>query len=86
MLRDFLGSGSVITGVTRDSPATQVYSIAQEEFISLKPQQVVISVNGNLTPNTAAVIQAISASPQIMRLTVRDPTQGKIEVLLRMKY
>ncbi|HBJ35126.1 MAG TPA: hypothetical protein DDZ51_10305 [Planctomycetaceae bacterium] len=86
VVRDFPGRGAVITDVTQGSPATQAFLIRQDRFVSLKPQQVIVSVNGKTTLNTAAVGEAIRQSPQIMRLSVRDPMQGTIEVLVRMKY
>lgn len=86
IVRDFTGRGSVITEVTPGSPASQVYLVRKDQFISLKPQQVVVAVNGKPTPDTKAVVQEVNASPQIMRLSIRDAKQGTFDVLLRMKY
>jgi hypothetical protein len=86
VVRDFVGRGAVIVEVAPNSPATQVFLVHQNQFASLLPQQVIVSVNGRPTPNTEAVVQALGESPQIMRLTVRDATRGTFEVLLRMKY
>jgi len=76
----------VITEVTAGSPATQVYLVREERFVSLQPQQVVIAINGKPTLDTKAIVQEIQASPQIMRLTLRDSKQGTFDALLRMKY
>jgi len=86
IVRDFPGRGAVITEVSAGSPASQVFLIKQDKFIALKPQQVVIAINGKATPNTEAVVQAVKQSPQIMRLTIRDANTGSMDVLLRMKY
>jgi hypothetical protein len=86
VVRDFPGRGAVITDVAPGSPATQAFLIRRDQFLSLRPQQVILSVDGKPTPNTAAVAAAIRQSPQIVRLTVRDPMQGRLEVLLRMRY
>lgn len=86
VVRDFLGRGAVITDVAPGSPATQAFLIRRDQFLSLRPQQVILSVDGKPTPNTAAVAAAIRQSPQIVRLTIRDPMQGTLEVLLRMRY
>ena len=86
IVRDFPGKGSVITEVASGSPGTQVYLIAKDKMSSLRPQQVIIAINGKTTPNTATVVQEVNRSPQIMRLTIRDVKLGTFDVLLRMKY
>lgn len=86
IIRDFTGRNSVITEVTPGSPATQVFLLRKDQFISLQPQQVVVAINGAPTPDTRSVVQEINASPQIMRMTIRDARQGTFDVLLRMKY
>jgi hypothetical protein len=86
IVRDFPGRGSVIIEVTPGSPATGVFLIRQERFASLQPQQVVVAVNGKPTPDTESVVREIKASPQIMRMTVRDAKQGTFDALIRMKY
>lgn len=86
IIRDFPGRGSVITEVVPDSPASSVFWIQKDQFVSLKPQQVIVSVNGKPTPNTEAVVQTVKSSPQIMRMTVRDANSGSMEVLMRMRY
>lgn len=85
-LRDFPGRGSVIIEVTAGSPATQVYLVRKERFVSLQPQQVVVAINGKPIPDTKTAVQEIQASPQIMRITLRDAKQGTFDALLRMKY
>lgn len=86
IIRDFTGQNSVITEVTPGSPATQVFLLRKDQFISLQPQQVVVAINGAPTPDTRSVVHEINASPQIMRMTIRDARQGTFDVLLRMKY
>ena len=86
VVRDFPGRGAVITDVAQGSPASQAFLIHQDRFVSLQPQQVITSINGKATSNTAAVADAIRQSPQILRLSVRDPMQGTFEVLIRMRY
>jgi hypothetical protein len=86
IVRDFTGRGSVITEVSPGSPATQVYLVRKDQFVSLHPQQVVVAINGKPTPDTKTVVQEVNASPQIMRMTIRDAKQGTFDVLLRMKY
>jgi len=86
VVRDFPGRGAVITEVAPGSPATQAFLIRRDQFLSLRPQQVILSVDGKPTPNTAAVAAAIGQAPQIVRLSVRDPMQGTLEVLLRMRH
>lgn len=86
IVRDFAGSGSVITEVAPGSPATQVYLARKDQFISLQPQQVVVAINGIPTPDTKTVVQQVNNSPQIMRMTIRDAKQGTFDILLRMKY
>lgn len=86
VVRDFPGRGAVIIDVAPGSPAAQAFLIRQDRFVSLRPQQVILSVDGKATSNTAAVADAIRQSPQITRLSVRDPMQGTFEVLLRMRY
>ncbi|MBN8600815.1 MAG: hypothetical protein J0M26_07295 [Planctomycetes bacterium] len=86
IVRDFTGRGSVITEVTPGSPASQVYLVRKDQFVSLSPQQVVVAINGKPTPDTKTVVQEVNASPQIMRMTIRDARQGTFDVLLRMKY
>jgi hypothetical protein len=86
VVRDFPGKGSVIIEVAPGSPGTQVYLLAKDSMASLKPQQVIIAINGKTTPNTKTVVQEVNRSPQIMRLTIRDVKLGTFDVLLRMKY
>jgi hypothetical protein len=86
IVRDFTGRGSVITEINPGSPATQVYLVRKDQFTSLQPQQVVVAINGKPTPDTKTVVQEVNASPQIMRMTIRDAKQGTFDVLLRMKY
>jgi hypothetical protein len=86
VVRDFPGRGAVIIEVAQGSPATQAFLIHQDRFVSLRAQQVIVSVNGKATSNTAAVAEAIRKSPQILRLSIRDPMQGTFEVLVRMRY
>jgi hypothetical protein len=86
IVRDFTGRGSVITEINPGSPATQVYLVRKDQFTSLQPQQVVVAINGKPTPDTKTVVQEVNASPQIMRMTLRDAKQGTFDVLLRMKY
>lgn len=86
VVRDFPGRGAVIIEVAQGSPATQVFWVQQDRFVSLRPQQVILSVNGKPTSKTSEVAEAIGRSPQIARLSVRDPMQGTYEVLLRMRY
>lgn len=86
VVRDFPGRGAVITDVAQESPASQAFLIRQDRFVSLRPQQVIVSVNGKATSSTGAVADAIRQSPQILRLSVRDPMQGTFEVLIRMRY
>lgn len=86
IVRDFTGRGSVITEVAAGSPATQVYLVRRDQFTSLRPQQVVVAINGKATPDTKTVVQEVNASPQIMRMTIRDAKLGTFDVLLRMKY
>jgi hypothetical protein len=47
---------------------------------------VVVAVNGKPTPDTESVVREIKASPQIMRITVRDAKKGSFDALIRMKY
>ena len=86
LVRDFPGRGAVITQVSAKSPASQVFLIHDDRFVSLKPQQVVVSVNGTPTPDTETVVQEIKSSPQIVRLAIRDASTGTFEALMRMKY
>jgi len=86
VVRDFSGRGAVITEVSPNSPATQVFFIKRNQFISLQPQQVIVSINGKLTPDTKSVVQEVNASAQIMRLSIRDSKLGTVDVLLRKKY
>lgn len=86
IVRDFPGKGSVITEVAPGSPGAQVFALKSEKMVSLQPQQAIIAINGKNTPNTAAVVEEVNKSPQIMRLTIRDAKQGSFDVLLRMKY
>jgi hypothetical protein len=86
VVRDFPGRGAVIIDVAQGSPSTQAFLIQQDRFISLRAQQVIVSVNGKSTSNTAAVADAIRKSDQISRLSIRDPTQGTFDVLVRMRY
>ena len=46
LVRDLPGQGVVIASIENGSPATQAFLIAKESFISLAPQQFVVSVNG----------------------------------------
>jgi hypothetical protein len=86
VIRDFPGQGAVIISVQAGSPAAGVFIINQEAFTSLTPQQVIVSVNGQGVQNTDQVVQAIKASPQIVRLGIRDAKKGTFDVLLRMRY
>ncbi len=86
VVRDFPGRGSVITEVTPSSPASQIFVIAKDRFDTLRQQQVVVAINGNRVDNTEAVVKAVADSAQIMRLTIRDATQGSFDVLMRLRY
>lgn len=86
VVRDYAGVGAMINRVEPGSPASQVYELSTKEFRSLQPQQVITAINGRNIQSIADVQTAIDASPQIVRLTIRDPRQGLLEVLLRMRY
>lgn len=86
VVRDFQGKGAVITEVASKSPATQVFRIDQNKFISLQPQQVILSVNDVPTPTTELVVKQVGSSPIIMKLKIRDASLGTFDALLRMKY
>lgn len=86
VVRDYAGVGAMINRIEPGSPAAQVYELKSKEFRSLQPQQVITAINGKNIQSIADVQTAIDASPQIVRLTIRDPRQGLLEVLLRMRY
>lgn len=86
VIRDFPGTGAVITTVEPGSPAAQVYLLREDTFASLAPQQVIVTVNGQAASDTRQVVGAIQASPQIVRLGIRDAQRGTFDVLLRMRY
>jgi S1-C subfamily serine protease len=86
LIRDFPGKGAVITTVAANTPASQVFLVDKEVFASLKPQQVIISINGKPVENTDQVVKAIAQSPQIARLRVREAVKGEFDVLIRMRY
>lgn len=86
VVRDYAGVGAMINRIEPGSPAAQVYELRSKEFRSLQPQQVITAINGKNIQSIADVQTAIDASPQIVRLTIRDPRQGLLEVLLRMRY
>lgn len=86
VIRDFPGRGAVIISVEPGSPAAQAYWIGKDTFVSLAPQQVVAKVNNQLVENTEQAAKAISESPQIVRLGIRDANKGSFDVLLRLRY
>jgi len=86
VVRDFQGKGAVITEVAPKSPATQVFRIDQNKFVTLQPQQVILSINDVPTTSTDLVVKQVGSSPIIMKLKIRDASLGTFDVLLRMKY
>lgn len=86
VVRDFQGKGAVITEVAPKSPATQVFRIDRNKFVTLQPQQVILSINDVPTPTTELVVKQVGSSPIIMKLKIRDVSLGTFDVLLRMKY
>jgi hypothetical protein len=86
VVRDFQGKGAVITEVAPKSPATQVFRIDQNRFVTLQSQQVILAINDVPTPTTELVVKQVGSSPIIMKLKIRDASLGTFDVLLRMKY
>jgi hypothetical protein len=86
VIRDYQGRGAIITSVAGDSPAAQVYEIKTKKFISLRPQQLIVSVNGKKIQDVESLLEALKISPQIVRLGIVDPSSGTHEYLLRMRY
>ncbi len=86
LVRDFNGKGSIITSVEPGSPSAQVFLVGKNAFSSLLPQQVIVSVNGQAIENTEQLRQAMSTSPQIVKLGIRDAAKGNFDILMRMKY
>jgi hypothetical protein len=86
VVRDDQGQGAIITRVAADSPAGQVYEIQTKAFAALRPQQLIVSVNGKKIHGVASLLEALKLSPQIVRLGIVDPSSGKHEYLLRMRY
>jgi S1-C subfamily serine protease len=86
VVRDDQGQGAIITRVDADSPAGQVYEIQTKAFAALRPQQLIVSVNGKKIHGVASLLEALKLSPQIVRLGIIDPSSGKHEYLLRMRY
>ncbi|MCU0715238.1 MAG: caspase family protein [Pirellula sp.] len=84
--RDFAGRGVVILEVAAKSPATQVYDVKAKRFVSLKPQQVVTSIQGVSVTNVESLLKLIADAPQIMRIGIRDTQSGDHEFLLRKRY
>ncbi|XZE34963.1 hypothetical protein SH501x_000441 [Pirellulaceae bacterium SH501] len=84
--RDFAGRGVVILEVTTKSPAAQVYDLKTKKFVSLKPQQVVTSIEGTTVGNVELLLKLIADAPQIMRIGIRDAQSGDHEYLLRKRY
>lgn len=86
LVRDLPGQGVVIASIENGSPATQAFLISNESFISLTPQQFVVSVNGQPVTNMEQLRNLLDASPQIVRMGIRDPNRGTFDVLLRLRY
>lgn len=80
------GTGAVITQIAADSPGRQVYDFRTKKLISLKPQQVIVSVEGQRVSNADELLKILQSSPQIVRLGVRDINGSQFDVLMRMKY
>jgi hypothetical protein len=84
--REFAGRGLVILEVSPKSPATQVYDVKTKKFLSLKPQQVVTSIQGIAVSDVESLSKLIADAPQIMRIGIRDAQSGSHEFLLRKRY
>ncbi len=86
LVREFQGRGVIITQVDPQSPAAQVFSVSKNSLISLQPQQAILAINGEEITSASEAMKKFADAPQIVRLTVQDPLQGKFEVLMRMRY
>lgn len=86
LVRDFPGRGVIITQVDAQSPAAQVFSMSKNTLMSLQPQQAIVAINGTEIADASEAMRSFAEAPQIVRLTIQDPLQGKFEVLMRMRY
>lgn len=84
-VREHDGRGAMIIQVAAGFPATQVYDIQAERYVSLAPGQLIVEANGQPVQGPVELREIIDASPQILRLTIRDAA-GVREVLMRMRY
>ena len=84
-VRDHDGRGAFITVVRPGFPAERVYHLRSKQYVSLKPKQVIVAVNGKPVTGAMSFSDAVKESPQMMRLKIREGNRTD-EYLMRLRY
>jgi len=84
-VRDHNGRGALITIVSPGFPGERVYDLQTGEYISMRPQQVIVAVNGHPINQARAFAEAVKLSPQVMRVKIQDGNRTR-DVLMRLRY
>ncbi len=85
-VRDHLGTGAVIVEVLPNLPGARVFDLANKKYVSLQPNQVVVAANGQAVATAQNLFDIVRASPQVLRLTISDPTTGTKDYLMKLRY
>jgi hypothetical protein len=85
-VRDHSGTGALISAVRADYPGTRVFDLKTKKFVSLKKDQVIVAANGQAVANSKQFSEIVKTSPQVLRLTVFDPSLGQRTFLMRLRY
>jgi hypothetical protein len=86
IVRDHQNQGAMIVGVRAGFPASEVYDLSARRYVSLQPGEIIVAANNRRVQTVADIVGITERSPQVMRLTVRDPRDGDREVLMRLRY
>ncbi|MBL9081543.1 MAG: hypothetical protein JNK76_07040 [Planctomycetales bacterium] len=86
LVRDVRGGGAYIYDIRADSPATRVFAVASESYLSLRAGQLITAANGVAVTDVGGFSQIVKDSPQILRLTIRDVSGRSQEYLMRLRY
>ncbi len=85
-VRDQRRSGAMIIRVRPDFPAGQVYDLSAKRYRALQPGEWIVAANSQPVRNVTKLSEIVKQSPQVMRLTIRNPRGHETDVLMRLRY
>ena len=85
-VRDSSGAAVLITAVAKSSPASRVYDLKADRYVTLRPGLVIRSANGKRVTSVEQLREIVRQSARILRLEVGPPAGPSNEYLIQMKY